>query len=453
MRRISLQDIDNQMGFQSVKADGADSDKQENLAEEFSRMLDEIASRVISNFLQDRNAINQAFEAGNVGQELKERSVPEPRNQNSSPNKQQAAGSDNQENQQRAKESGVKQEQGAEATSKSANGQVAGEKSSAADKSNVETKPEAENAREANTQAQGPASPQAREGRIQEADLPQKLEQVIQRIYEPVQEVVATPVESQPKVASTHDQQQRELLEQALREMMNGQGAKVNEAVSSQPNDLASALASMIFRSQIASGAVNGMLAESSLNNSQAGTHTHQAIRELGAANSTRGDQSAKAEELLKKMEQPLRGRVASHTMERVEQALREAARSRDGKTISLRLDPPDLGKLRVDVSLREGVLHARLMADSTQVSQLLREKSFELQRMLRGLGLEVEQVSVSIRDSESGRSGFDGSGSSNAKSSEQDQEQAGTALGEQSAAASSANNFQSTVIEDHWVA
>jgi len=451
MRHVSLQDIDKQMEFQSVKADGADSDKQENLADEFSRMLDEIASRVISNFLQDRHAINQAFEAGNIGQELKERSVPEPRNQNSTPNRQQAAGSDNQENPQRANESGAKQEQ--VATSKAVTGQAAGEKSSATEKSNVETKPEAGSTQEVTNHPQRSSTTEVREGRIQDADLTQKLEQVIQRIYEPVQEVVATPVEAQPKVASTHDQQQRELLEQALREMMNGQGAKINEAVSSQPNDLASALASMVFRSQIASGAVNGMLTDSSLNSSQAGTHTHQAIRELGAASSTRGDQSAKADELLKKMEQPLRGRVASHTMERVEQALREAARSRDGKTISLRLDPPDLGKLRVDVSLREGVLHARLMADSTQVSQLLREKSFELQRMLRGLGLEVEQVSVSIRDSESGRSGFDGSGSSNAKSSEQGQEQAGPALGEKSASESSVNNFQSAVVEDHWVA
>ncbi len=84
--------------------------------------------------------------------------------------------------------------------------------------------------------------------------------------------------------------------------------------------------------------------------------------------------------------------------MQRVESALKEAARSKDGKTISLRLDPPNLGNLKVDVSIRDSVLHARLTAESSQVTYLLREKAHELQEMLRKLGLNVQTVSVSVK-------------------------------------------------------
>jgi|GEM_PF-5001524 len=88
---------------------------------------------------------------------------------------------------------------------------------------------------------------------------------------------------------------------------------------------------------------------------------------------------------------------VANNTLEKVEAVLKEAARLRDGSSISLRLDPPSLGSLKVDVTLRDGCLHARLAADSPQVSMLLREKAHDLQVSLRRLGLDVEQVSVSV--------------------------------------------------------
>lgn len=84
-------------------------------------------------------------------------------------------------------------------------------------------------------------------------------------------------------------------------------------------------------------------------------------------------------------------------TMEKVEHALKEAAKSRDGKTISLRLDPPDLGCVKVDVTLRDGNLHARVVAESPAVNDYLREKAHELHTVLRRLGLDVQSVSVSV--------------------------------------------------------
>ena len=83
--------------------------------------------------------------------------------------------------------------------------------------------------------------------------------------------------------------------------------------------------------------------------------------------------------------------------MERVEGALKEAAKSRDGKTISLRLDPADFGRVKVDVSLREGALHARLTPENQQVMTALRENAHELHGALRKLGLDVSSVTVSV--------------------------------------------------------
>lgn len=83
--------------------------------------------------------------------------------------------------------------------------------------------------------------------------------------------------------------------------------------------------------------------------------------------------------------------------MERIESALKEVIRARDGKTISVRLDPPSLGQIKVDVTLSDGQLHARLIADSPHVASALKEKAFELQNMLKRLGLQVERVSVAV--------------------------------------------------------
>lgn len=88
---------------------------------------------------------------------------------------------------------------------------------------------------------------------------------------------------------------------------------------------------------------------------------------------------------------------AALRTMERVESALKEVARSKDGKTISLRLDPPSLGSVKIDVTLKDGQLHARFIAESPQVNALLREQSHELQQILRRAGVTADRVTVSV--------------------------------------------------------
>jgi len=102
--------------------------------------------------------------------------------------------------------------------------------------------------------------------------------------------------------------------------------------------------------------------------------------------------------------------------LERVQSTLTEAAKARDGKTISLRLDPANLGRVKVDVSLKEGALHARITPENQQVMTALREHAHELQGALRKLGLDVDSVTVTVRsdgfqeEAASGQNSFDGS-------------------------------------------
>lgn len=153
----------------------------------------------------------------------------------------------------------------------------------------------------------------------------------------------------------------------------------------------------------------------------------------------------------------PLPRQTAVRLMERVEQTLQEIARSKDGKSVSLKLDPPNLGTMRVDVTLRDGVLHARLTPESQQVASYLQEKAHELQSMLRKLGLNVDSVTVSVKSEE-----FTG-----AQGEQNSQGSGKNSLSSDGQSGPSGNNFPSsnagfqnggwdgsgTALEDHWVA
>lgn len=85
----------------------------------------------------------------------------------------------------------------------------------------------------------------------------------------------------------------------------------------------------------------------------------------------------------------------ATRTMHKVEEIIKELSKAKDGKTISVRLDPPSLGSLKVDVSLKEGSLMAKITAESSQVGQFLKDKAVELQQLLRKSGINVDEVNV----------------------------------------------------------
>jgi flagellar hook-length control protein FliK len=172
-----------------------------------------------------------------------------------------------------------------------------------------------------------------------------------------------------------------------------------------------------------------------------------------GAENSQRGE--------MKEAMKTLKPQYEARTMERVESALKEVARAKDGKTISVRLDPPELGTLKIDMSLRDGSLHARVVAESPQVTTLLKEKSHELVQIMRKLGLNVEKVSVSVSDQKESFSGnLNGFDNSAQQFSDQrsGSERRSTSSGGRSSGHGSGDvlgqlRSATTVVDDHWVA
>ena len=108
---------------------------------------------------------------------------------------------------------------------------------------------------------------------------------------------------------------------------------------------------------------------------------------------------------------------ASQRMMERIESALKEAARSKDGKTITLRLEPLQLGQVKCDVSLRDGLLHARITPQNPEVAGLVREHSHELQGALRRLGLNVDRVTVQVLSEKDPAPVFNAPGSLDGKS------------------------------------
>ena len=113
----------------------------------------------------------------------------------------------------------------------------------------------------------------------------------------------------------------------------------------------------------------------------------------VGAASEPRAAQNDTAPRVAKYLNRATSQRM----MERIETALKEAAKSRDGKTITLRLEPLQLGQVKCDVSLRDGLLQARITPQNPEVLHTLREQAHELQGALRRLGLNVDRVTVQV--------------------------------------------------------
>jgi len=178
-----------------------------------------------------------------------------------------------------------------------------------------------------------------------------------------------------------------------------------------------------------------------------------------GAVNVALGEVASKGQlGFQKEASRPLPKGIAHRTMERVESALKEAAKSRDGKTLSFRLDPPQLGQVKVDVSLKDGALHARMVPENAQVASLLREKASELQSTLRRLGLNVETVTVSVGNESDSISYNGGESSLDGKTFQQERNKmpgqeaqvVETTFGNELALQGPATK---TVVDDHWVA
>lgn len=196
------------------------------------------------------------------------------------------------------------------------------------------------------------------------------------------------------------DQDQAQLREQIFQRIVESSSAKINNTtLQTAQNRLSPEVLGITLSNSLLEGA-------SSLKDNKSGSVivANQGARlELGALNRIDGanlrsagnasDQLSENSKQLKTLSRPL----AARTLEQVEKVVREAAKSKDGRSVTLRLDPPELGVLKVDLTLKDGVLYARLAADTAPVQHLLRERAQELQGNLRRLGLNLEGVQVSI--------------------------------------------------------
>jgi flagellar hook-length control protein FliK len=100
------------------------------------------------------------------------------------------------------------------------------------------------------------------------------------------------------------------------------------------------------------------------------------------------------------------RGVDQAQLLNRVAKAF-EAARNRGGE-VRIRLSPPELGALRIQIKVQDGVVSARLEAETQGAKQVLLENLGTLKERLGEQGLRVEQFDVDLPDPRGDQSGKD---------------------------------------------
>jgi hypothetical protein len=120
------------------------------------------------------------------------------------------------------------------------------------------------------------------------------------------------------------------------------------------------------------------------------------------STDSVKGEVLAKNKEIAPRAEE---GRVTKQqnkkdfqlSVQKIEDALKEAVAAKDGKSISIKLEPSALGAVKVDVTLKDGGLYARVVVESPQVGNMMRERTQEIVENLKKLGLNVDSINVFI--------------------------------------------------------
>lgn len=113
----------------------------------------------------------------------------------------------------------------------------------------------------------------------------------------------------------------------------------------------------------------------------------------------------------------------SSPTELRIEQLLRvlKARIGRRDSSTTIRLDPPELGRLQVDLRFRDSVLQVRIEAESRMAHDLLRREMDALRDGLKLAGLDVDRIE--LRLNETARSP-DADGSADFRDSREEQAQ-----------------------------
>jgi len=100
--------------------------------------------------------------------------------------------------------------------------------------------------------------------------------------------------------------------------------------------------------------------------------------------------------------------------IQRVEGAMK-AAQQRDGK-IQVRLSPPDLGSIKIELAVQNGVLSAKLEAETPAARNLLLDSLPALRERLAQQDIRVDKFDVDVRD----QGGNDGRGQADDRTADQ---------------------------------
>ena len=88
------------------------------------------------------------------------------------------------------------------------------------------------------------------------------------------------------------------------------------------------------------------------------------------------------------------------------------AAMNQKGGSLTLRLTPPELGTVRIELQMRGGSLAASFHAESEPARAMLLQQMSHLRRALESQGLSVERLSVqTLGEPSGGRAGSDAGG------------------------------------------
>jgi flagellar hook-length control protein FliK len=87
--------------------------------------------------------------------------------------------------------------------------------------------------------------------------------------------------------------------------------------------------------------------------------------------------------------------------VERIGSSVMQAANG--GKVLRMRLHPPELGVLQIEVTSHEGTVTARLNVENARAHQAIRENLSQLQEMLHKTQAHIDRIELNTLDSQSG--------------------------------------------------
>lgn len=132
------------------------------------------------------------------------------------------------------------------------------------------------------------------------------------------------------------------------------------------------------------------------------GMPVHVAVDDGGASSRPLGQAGTVSNAPLTAGQQaPLPEADAARVTDRVVKSLNTIAANRGG-TVTLRLTPPDLGTLRIQVTMSGGSVQATFEASTAAVGRVIEQNAATLRHSLEGQGLHVERINVQVNTANS---------------------------------------------------